>query len=327
MIKLFLFSLVMGSLLHSQQSFAHDYLADRKISAWSISSTVSPNSIKLDKIPSFPLKKEIVVAVIDTGIDEQHPYLSENIVGSDKKKAKQANFGVDVSHQPVISYNPKDTHGHGTHVAGIIKSIAPQVRILPIKFYQANAKGNENLKATLFALKYAIEANVDIINYSAGGPYPSAEELALLKQAEAKGILVVAAAGNDAHNIDQKSHTYYPAAYHLANMISVTAHNQQGKILKSSNWGKNLVDISAPGEQILSSLPNNKQGEMTGTSQATAFVTGVAVLIKSQYPNLTAPDIKSIIIKSAEKKPDQSMNNLAGGILNAPDALNLAKNI
>jgi len=134
------------------------------------------------------------------------------------------------------------------------------------------------------ALKYAVDHNVDVINYSGGGPEPAAEELRVLKEAERKGILVVAAAGNEESNIDDKKKAYFPASYGLKNIITVTAHDEDLRILPSSNYGRSSVDIFAPGYRIKSSLQNGRTGYLTGTSQATAFVTGVAALIKSEYP-------------------------------------------
>jgi subtilisin family serine protease len=93
----------------------------------------------------------------------------------------------------------------------------------------------------------------------------------------------VAAAGNEYKNSDQVG--FYPAAYDLDNIVSVTAINALGEKVKSSNFGKNTVDVAAPGHQIQSYLQNGEQGKMTGTSQATAFVSGIAALIMSNLKN------------------------------------------
>ena len=263
------------------------------------------------------------MAIIDTGIDYLHPFIKPNIHVT-SGAVGPVNFGVDFSSAQTTSM-PFDQHGHGTHVAGIIKSIFPEIKILSLKYYNPKASGQKNLQSTIEALKYAIDHNVDIINYSGGGPEPSILEHKLLKDAERKGILIIAAAGNDNANIDKGNNAYYPASYGLSNIITVTAHDKSGRLLKSSNWGLNSVHISAPGSRIRSSTPNRKNSYMTGTSQATAFVTGVASLLKSQYPNLSASQIKNILIASTKKLSALKKLCLSGGILNANRALDLAQ--
>ena len=160
-----------------------------------------------------------MVAVVDTGIQGDHTFLARNIYVPGGKKVDANNFGVDFSGDKVTNA-PTDAHGHGTHVAGIVKSIFPDVKILALKYYNPKASGQQNLDATIKALQYAVDHNVDVINYSGGGPEASVEELRVLKQAEKKGILVIAAAGNERSNIDDKRHAYYPASYGLSNIIT-----------------------------------------------------------------------------------------------------------
>ena len=271
----------------------------------------------------YKKRKTVIVAVIDTGIDSKHPFIKKNISVSTGSLGS-VNFGVDFSKKEKITKTPRDEHGHGTHIAGIIKSVFPDVKILPLKYYNQQASGTENLRATIKALKYAVEKNVDIINYSGGGPIPSAEELKILKQAEKKGILIVAAAGNEQSNIDDKTNSYYPASYNLSNIITVTAHNQQSVSLSSANYGPQTVDISAPGHRIQSSLPDNQAGYLSGTSQATAFVTGGLALIKSGFPHINWRDIKKIIRSSADKRSTLKGKCITEGILNLGKALTLA---
>ena len=274
---------------------------------------------------SFKSKKDVVVAVIDTGIDPNHKYLKKNIHVLEGIKGP-SNYGRDFSASNAKSRRiPVDNHGHGTHVAGILKSVYPQVKILPIKYYNPNLSGQQNLKSLIRSLEYVINAGVDIINYSGGGPEPAIQELRILKEAERKGILLVVAAGNERADIDRRDKAFYPASYGLSNMVTVTAHNQQMNILKSSNWGKNTVDLSAPGHRIRSSVPHNRSSYMSGTSQATAFVSGVAAMIKAQYPNLSAQDIKSILRRSVKKVEGLKKKCVAAGKLDATQALVVAK--
>ncbi|MCB9061232.1 MAG: S8 family serine peptidase [Halobacteriovoraceae bacterium] len=272
---------------------------------------------------------QVVVAVIDTGVDIEQDHLKNNIVVKSGIISVR-NYGKDFSQlnksgQIVTSDEPKDTHGHGTHVSGIIKSIFPDVKLLPLKYYNPMASGKQSLDATIKALNYAVNNDVDIINYSGGGPQGSQEELEVLARARQKGILIVAAAGNEESNIDKESDHYYPASYGLDNIISVSAHNQSLKLIKASNYGQKSVDLSAPGDSINSSLVGNRSGTLTGTSQATAFVTGVAALIKANYPQATAKQLKDIIRSSAKVEPGLIGKSASNGRLDVASALRFSQ--
>lgn len=270
----------------------------------------------------YQKNKNIVVAVIDSGIQFDHPYLKNNIYVP-KSNVCDENFGVDFSKEEKTNY-PFDSHGHGTHVAGIIKSTFPEVKILALKYLNKNTDGHQNLKATIKALKYAVEQNVDIINYSSGGPYASQEELEVLTLAEKKGILVITAAGNEHSNIDLPEYAYYPGSYGLSNIITVAAHDENNNLLATSNWGIKSVDIVAPGIRIMSALPGGRMGLMSGTSQATAFVTGVVARLKSQFPNLSHHQIRNFILNSSTKIPSLKNKVSSGGKLDAFRAVQMA---
>lgn len=297
-----------------------------RFTSWGIDPTDAKASINLaDSWKKFEKKKDIIVAVVDTGIQYNHPFLKTNLIGA-KGNSDKKNYGVDFSTKSMTT-TPEDSHGHGTHVAGIIKSIFPEVKIMALKYYNPMASGQANLDSTIKALEYAVDQNVDIINYSGGGPEPSAQELAVLKKAEKKGILVVAAAGNEKSNIDRKKNAYYPASYGLSNIITVAAHDQKLKLISASNWGKKSVDIAAPGLRIKSAIPGNGAGYMTGTSQATAFVTGVVALIKSKYPEFNYQQVRNIIISSSLKTKTLKGKVLGGGKLDASRAMDVAHHV
>lgn len=267
-----------------------------RFSSWGIDPDKHLASINLMKSwQDYKLNKDVVVAVIDSGIDFEHASLNKNIHVLSGMKSSQ-NYGVDFS-QGKISTRPVDNDGHGSHIAGIIKSVFPEVKILSLKYYDPAAKHNA-MTASIKALEYAVENNVDLINYSGGGPGASDDELKILKEAEAKGILVIVAAGNRSSNLDSQA-TFYPASYGLKNIISVSAHDDALNIIPSSNYGQSTVHIAAPGHRIRSTFPAGKAGYLTGTSQATAFVTGVASLIKAKYPKLNDQHLKEIILSSA----------------------------
>ena len=321
-ILLFLITLSLPGLIFAQYFFSINILTG-KYSNWGVAPSNTRSSINLSSAwKIFRYKRDVVVAVIDTGVDPKHSFLAPNIHVK-KGKTGPRNFGMNFSNVTPDT-SPWDTHGHGSHISGIIKAVFPKVKLLSLKYFNPQASGKHNLDATIKAIQYAVNHGVDIINYSGGGPRPSPEELVALKQALKKDILVVAAAGNEESDIDQKANAYYPASYNLENIITVTAHDQALKILSSSNYGKRSVDIAAPGYRIRSSLPQERSGFLTGTSQATAFVTGIAALLKSQYPHLKSKQIKEIILRSAKKEPGLIGKCNTGGRADATKSLRLA---
>lgn len=304
-------------------------LNDPKMSeAWGFNKTAVEASWKISTG-----SKDIVVAVIDTGIDINHKDLSNNLwvnsgeVGLDASGRDRATNNIDddgngfiddIHGWNFVSNNNdlKDNHGHGTHIAGIVGAeagngfgvagVAPKVSIMSIKYYDPTVPNANNLSNTIRAIRYATKMGAKIINYSGGGLEYSAEEYEAIKGAKEKGILFVAAAGNERSNSD-KNH-YYPADYPLTNIISVTAANETNNVLPSSNYGQFTVDIQAPGSNIYSTLPGNVFGNMTGTSQATAFATGVAVLVWAHYKDFNAEQIKKYILRTGDDVPESQRN-------------------
>ena len=258
--------------------------------------------------------KDIVVAIIDTGIDIHHPDLKDNLwVNTLEKNGKK---GVDDDENGLIddihgwnfadgNENIMDYHGHGTHVAGIIggtgkkcqPGISPKVSLMILKYYSEGAPGSVNLNNTIRSINYAIQKGAHIINFSGGGPHPNEEERQAIELALEKNILFVTAAGNEHSNIEK--HPYYPASYNLSNILSVGASDRFDKHSQFSNKG-NKVTAHAPGTEIYSTLPGENCGRLTGTSQATPIFTGGAVLLK-HYKKLNTP---SNIIKHLSKTTD-----------------------
>lgn len=265
--------------------------------------------------------KDVVVAVIDTGCDVHHPYLRKNIwqnhgeTGLDENGFSKASNGFDDDSNGYIddvygwnfvenSADVTDDNGHGTHIAGIIGGerpdgqgsigVSPNVSLMILKYYGPENSGMDNLTHTIQSIRYAVKMGAKVINYSGGGVIRSSEEEKALAWAASKGVLVVAAAGNEGLNSD--FFHFYPANYDLQNIISVTATNRYGQLLDVSNWGPSTVDIAAPGKNIYSTLPNGQFGYMSGTSQATAFVTGVAALILAQDERMQPPALIAQLI-------------------------------
>lgn len=269
--------------------------------------------------------REIVVAVIDTGIDVKHEDINQNLwrnpgeQGKDNLGRDKATNGIDDDGNGFIddlygwnfvsnNHRLDDNHGHGTHIAGIIgaeagngigiSGIAPKVSLMILKYYDPKVPNTDNLKNTVAAIRYAVKMGAHIINYSGGGTEYSKDEFNAIAEAEKKGILFVAAAGNEKSNSDQFH--YYPADYELTNIISVTAVDPSTQVLASSNYGTETVDIAAPGQNILSLLPGNSYGYMTGTSQATAFVSGAAALVMAHKQAYKADDVRKYILQTGD---------------------------
>ncbi|HAZ12537.1 MAG: hypothetical protein A2X86_19965 [Bdellovibrionales bacterium GWA2_49_15] len=297
-------------------------------SSWALehNQKASINALTIDLTPL--IKRPVTIAVIDTGIQFDHPLLQGAITNHDGSKLATAqDYGRDFSFGAPGMTQPSDQHGHGTHIAGILRSVFPNVRIIPIKYYNAKAGEKENLNSTIKALEYAVSLKVDIINYSSGGAGASLDELRALKKAEEKGILVVTAAGNFASNIDEPHNHYYPASYGLQNIISVINHDLNLDINPSSNYGPESADISAPGSRIKSSLPYDRYGFLSGTSQSTAFVSGVAAQIKALHPEATPFQIKTIVRQSARTSVTLKGKCRSGGSLDAQMAIIVAEQI
>ncbi|HRO66945.1 MAG TPA: S8 family peptidase [Pseudobdellovibrionaceae bacterium] len=270
--------------------------------------------------------RDVVVAVIDTGLDTTDPAFKNHLwtnpgeTGFDSSGRNKATNGIDDDGNGFVddvhgwdfitgTNRVVDHHGHGTHIAGIIlQGHEPRrsgegddkVRLMILKYYGPKST-TDPVENSRHALRYAIENDVDIINYSGGGPLPDTVEKALLEEAERKGILVVAAAGNEGSNV--KNRPYYPASYELSNILSVAAHNGENELLPASNYGA-TVDLAAPGFQILSTVPGGLLGRMSGTSQATAFVTAAAAHIARRFQARTpARFLKQQLLQETERLP------------------------
>lgn len=292
--------------------------------------------------------RNVIVAVIDTGADIEHEDLDSNIwknpgeTGVDSKGRDKAKNGLDddgngfvddVHGWNFVSNNGQltDNHGHGTHIAGIIgakagnnkgiSGIAPEISLMILKYYDPKVAGTDNLKNTVASIRYAVKMGAHIINYSGGGTEFSQEENDAIVEAEKKGILFVAAAGNERSNSDK--FRYYPADYGLSNIISVTAIDPSTEVLASSNYGIETVDIAAPGQNILSCLPGSTYGYMTGTSQATAFVSGAAALVMAKRESFKAVDVKKYILSTGEAMASLSAKTRTSRQLNLYKALTI----
>lgn len=253
-------------------------------------------------------------------------------------------------------YGNNDVKGpdptHGTHVAGIIaadrknelgiKGIADNVKILPIR---AVPNGDERDKDIANAIIYAVDNGAKIINMSFGKSFSPEKEVVdkAVKYAERKGVLLIHAAGNDSDDIDVDKN--FPTKKYLdgkeaKNWIEVGASAygaDENFVGDFSNYGKKMVSLFAPGVDVYSTVPNNKYKNESGTSMASPSTAGVAALLWSYFPELSALQVKDILLKSTRKfdnlkviKPGSKEEVLfsdlssTGGLVNAYEAVKMA---
>lgn len=217
---------------------------------------------------------DVTVAILDTGVDLEHPALIEAlyvITGSDM---------ISDTDRP-DDIGPGAAWGHGTHVAGIIHAIAPAARIMPLRVLDTHGRGNTFILA--YAIEYAAQQGADVINLSLGADCDSQTLIETIATAVAQGVVIVAAAGNDASPIPT-----CPAS--LPGVIAVAAVDEQRVRTSWSNYGP-WVALAAPGEGITSTFPLGYATETnlspgyaswSGTSMATPFVTAAAALVLEQ---------------------------------------------
>ena len=282
-------------------------------------------------------KSETVVAVIDTGVDIDHPDLQGNIWRNTDEVPGNGRDDDDNGYVDDVNgwdfYNGNKTvfdaaqgDEHGTHVAGTIAAEGNNGRgitgvnwrasIMSLKFL--GPKGGYTSDA-VEAINYAVANGAKISNNSWGGGNYSQSLSDAIARADRSNHLFLAAAGNSGVNTDNTKH--YPSSYTNPNVISVAATGSEDRLASFSNFGANTVDLAAPGVDILSTLPGRRYGSYNGTSMATPHVAGVAALLKSQNPGLVDADLKAKIVRSVEKKENLRGKMVTGGRLNAAGAL------
>lgn len=277
----------------------------------------------------------LVVAVIDTGIDHKNGDLKDNMWVNTKEAAGRTGIDDDGNGyvDDIHGYDffnedgdPRDDHGHGSHVAGTIGAVGDnklgvvgvnwKVRLMGVKFLGSGGSGST--EDAIRAIQYAIDNGARIINASwGGGDYSKALE-EVLKKAHAKGVLFVAAAGNSGRNTDIAP--AYPACYELENIISVASITNKGSLSYFSNYGRKSVHLAAPGSDILSFALKGLEYQ-SGTSMAAPHVSGVAALVLSREPNLTPGSLRERLLASVKSLNDVRGKTMSGGMVNAYFAL------
>ena len=235
------------------------------------------------------------LGIIDSGIDKDHPDL-----------AVVAGINLVTGGTTPADWNDASPacYSHGTHVAGTaaaldndvaVAGVAPEALLFALRIFDPESSGGSwcyaFLTDILAALQYAIEQGLDVVNMSIGGGSPSLAENDALLATAAAGVVVVAAAGNDASAID------FPGGY--ASTIAVAAFDQNDALAWFSDRGPEL-DVAAPGVNILSTYNDGTTGTMQGTSMATPHVAGVATLVRAARPELSVTEVRGILHATAE---------------------------
>ncbi len=286
---------------------------------------------------------DVVVAVIDTGVDYTHEDLAANMwtnpgeipnngIDDDGNGFVDDYYGYDFSANDA---DPMDEMGHGTHVAGTIAAVGDngvgvagvnwQGKIMAVRFLDAGGSGwyDDAVEATL----YAAANGARITNNSWGGGGFDEALYDALRVAQDAGVLTVAAAGNDWSDSDR--FPLYPAAYDLPGIVSVAAGTSTDELANFSNWGKVSVDLAAPGMGILSTVPTDvwlgdPSGYMylDGTSMASPHVAGAAALLLAQDGSRSAIGVKQLLLQTVDTLPAFSGKLVSNGRLNLNSAVN-----
>ncbi|MEK8017724.1 MAG: S8 family serine peptidase, partial [Candidatus Parabeggiatoa sp.] len=293
---------------------------------WALDNRKKPGAdIGATKAWGITTGQPIVCAVIDSGVDGNHPDLKDNMVPG-RNFLDNNDDNADTS----------DKCGHGTQVAGIIAAAGNNgigiagvnwsAKIMPLVVAEYKLKRNSHYPecrasddAIIAALKYAQEQGVKCINISLSAASSYNPKLVDTIKANNEALIIVAA-GND-YGEDNDLIPYYPASYELDNILSVCATDHNDKLAPFSNVGRKSVDLCAPGSGILSTYIDNQYDENYGTSLSAAYVSGAATLLWSVFPNLSAMEIKNHLLASADYLPQLQYDQLSVGRLNVYQAL------
>jgi subtilisin family serine protease len=281
---------------------------------------------------------EIIVAVIDTGVDYTHPDLASNMwvntaelngitgVDDDGNGYIDDIYGYDFCNN---DGDPMDDHYHGTHCAGTIGAIGNNgqgvagvcwnVKIMALKFLDASGSGYTD--DAIECVQYAVLMGAKLSSNSwGGGSYSQALKDAIDAAGNANQLFI-AAAGNDYGN-NNDINPAYPASYTSENIIAVMATDKYDSMSGFSNYGPTSVDIGAPGTDILSCQPGSNYQYLSGTSMATPHVSGAAALIWSVYPSMSYQEVKNILLQTVDEIPSLSGKCVSEGRLNLFNAVN-----
>ncbi len=319
------------------------------------------------KDEKITMAKQVATQVLSQGMTE------EGILEDLEEMNKQLEFGLNPDFDPrgIIGdnyenktekgYGNNDVEGpdakHGTHVAGIVaatrgngvgmEGVADNVRIMSVR---AVPDGDERDKDIANAIRYAVDNGAKIINMSFGKAFSPDKAIVdeAIRYAEQKGVLLIHAAGNDNKNVDTEEN--FPrkevtdkrtGALTWLEIGALSWKSGEDMVATFSNFGKKSVDVFSPGVAIYSTTPNQKYENLSGTSMAAPVASGVAALLMSYFPQLTAAQVRDILLKSAIKMPKIKVKkpgaedeealvefgelSVTGGVVNAYEALKMAE--
>ncbi len=285
--------------------------------------------------------RDVVVGVIDTGVDYNHPDLTANMwvnpgeIAGDGIDNDNNGFIDDVHGINAItnSGDPMDDNGHGTHVSGTIGAtgndgvgvagVNHNVSIIGCKFLDGNGDGSTS--DALTCIDYFVDLknnhNVDVstLNNSWGGGGFSQTLYDAITATSDANILFVAAAGNGGY--DNDASPSYPSSYDHDSVLAVAGTNHTDAMYTSSQYGLTSVDIAAPARNVLSTVPGGGYSSFTGTSMATPHVAGAAALVLSVNPELSAVELKELLMNSGDANPATEGKTVSGKRLNIHNAL------
>jgi subtilisin family serine protease len=278
---------------------------------------------------------DVIVGVIDTGIDYNHPDLAANVWAN---TAEIAANGLDDDGDGYVddirgwnfvagNNNPLDDNGHGSHTSGTlgavggnavgVTGVCQHVKIMPLKFLSATGSGSNT--DAIEAILYATAHHALLTSNSWGGGGFSQAMKDAIDLANLADVGFIAAAGNSANDNDQVPS--YPSSFQSPNVIAVAATDASDALTYFSSYGKTSVHIAAPGLSIYSTTKDGGYATMSGTSMATPHVSGACALLKAANPNLTFAQIKQSLLTQADAKPTLVNKTTTGGRLNVEKAL------
>ena len=281
----------------------------------------------------------VVVAIIDSGVDERHEDLAANLWTNPGELANgrddDGNGYVDDIHGIDCvsgSGDPADDNGHGTHVAGTVGAVGNNARgvsgvawhtqIMALKVLDSTGGGwySDAVECIDYALAMkARGVNVRVMNASWGAPAFDQTLMDAFHAAQDAGILTSVAAGNDGANHGAAGAKFYPASFNLDGLIAVAATTDTGALATFSDYGGD-VEIAAPGQFILSTLPGNQYGYLSGTSMASPQVAGAVALMVAQNPGATVSELRARLLASADRTASLT-GKIQSGRLNVAAAL------
>ena len=285
--------------------------------------------------------REVIVGVIDTGVDYTHEDLAANMWVNPGEVAgdgidNDGNGYIDDVHGINAITNtgdPMDDNDHGSHCAGSIGGVGNngtgvvgvnwEVSIVGMKFLSGSGSGTtaDAIKSVDYAVDLKVNRGVDIrvlSNSWGGGGFSQALEDAIVAANDAD-ILFVAAAGNS--SVDNDSSPHYPSSYETANVLAVASTDHNDNMSSFSNFGATSVDLGAPGSSILSTTPGNSYSTFSGTSMATPHVSGAAALLLSFNNTLTVAELKSLLMNNGDPIAALDGKTVSGKRLNVDAAL------